>query len=147
LSSEPIGYVDSGKTCAGWAVMKGKDLVDCGLWRFGEILYARNSVVRKVTVEMPVQRGRDSQVKVSSLIKVAIWGGWVAGKLFPNAEMITKEPSEWKGTIDADRMTERIKSKLRPHERALLGAVKCPDGLKHNVVDAIGMGLKGAYRL
>ncbi len=145
-----IAYVDGAKSAAGWAVIHNRKLYSCGLWRPKEpldyIIYKKDLHVTKVKVELPKRRGPNSQVKPDSLIKVALWGGWLAGALFPYAEL-QEMPVEWKGSIDADTMTRRIEGKLAPEELALLYAVKCPDGLRHNIIDAIGMGLKEAYRL
>lgn len=53
-------------------------------------------------------------------------------------------PHEWKGTVDADVMLARIVGRLRPDE---VGKIEpCPASLRHNVVDAIGIGLKAVGR-
>lgn len=54
-------------------------------------------------------------------------------------------PREWKGTIDGDTMIGRIEARLTAAEHAAIEA--CPKSLRHNVVDAIGIGLKFVDRL
>lgn len=54
-------------------------------------------------------------------------------------------PREWKGQVDADKMLDRILERLRPHEVARIE--KCPASLRHNVIDAIGIGLRACGRL
>lgn len=65
---------------------------------------------------------------------------------------VTVFPSDWKGNVPKDMMTERIRRALTDEERARIE--KCPASLMHNVLDAIGIGLwklgrinkKGIYR-
>jgi len=54
-------------------------------------------------------------------------------------------PRDWKGTLDADDMTERIKSRLSVAELNCI--TKARASLMHNVYDAIGIGLKKVGRL
>jgi len=48
-------------------------------------------------------------------------------------------PNEWKGNMDADVFTERLRGKLTPEQRAATDWP--PKSLDHNVIDAIGLGL------
>lgn len=54
-------------------------------------------------------------------------------------------PRTWKGTLDGDAMTERIAGRLRPEE--LQRIAPCPASLRHNVLDAVGLGLWHLGRL
>ena len=54
-------------------------------------------------------------------------------------------PREWKGTIDGDTMVKRIEARLSAQEQAAIET--CPASLRHNVIDAIGIGLKYVDRL
>jgi hypothetical protein len=79
----------------------------------------------------------------------------------PYAHFIEYRPREWKGTIDADEMTRRIKEALAPEEFAVategtecpiccdqLSLLTCPESCKwHNTFDSIGLGLKAYGRL
>ena len=52
-------------------------------------------------------------------------------------------PSEWKGSVDGDVFTERIKQRLTKNE-----LVRLPVGsLAHNAIDAVGLGLWYLNRL
>jgi hypothetical protein len=54
-------------------------------------------------------------------------------------------PREWKGQVDGDVMLDRILARLSPSE---VGRIeRCPESLRHNVIDAIGIGLFAAGRL
>ena len=48
-------------------------------------------------------------------------------------------PRTWKGTLDGDVMTKRIEERLRPEE--LQRIAHCPASLRHNILDAVGLGL------
>lgn len=53
-------------------------------------------------------------------------------------------PREWKGTIDADQMLDRIIERLSGDENA---RVRKAGALTHNVIDAVGIGLHALGRL
>lgn len=53
-------------------------------------------------------------------------------------------PRDWKGTIDADAMLDRITKRLSAAERA---CVRSAGSLTHNITDAIGIGLHALGRL
>ena len=53
---------------------------------------------------------------------------------FARYEQRLVEPREWKGSVDGDIMTQRIKDALTPHERITVGAAD------HNALDAVGLG-------
>jgi hypothetical protein len=57
----------------------------------------------------------------------------------------TIAPRDWKGTIDGDAMTERIKGRLSPEE--MRNVVKSGVTVDHNTFDAIGIGLWRLRRL
>ena len=64
---------------------------------------------------------------------------------YPSARVIRYFPREWKGTVDADVMLTRIESKLTPVERTRLAP--CPGDLRHNMIDAVGIGMRAVGRL
>ena len=55
------------------------------------------------------------------------------------------EPHAWKGSLNADAMTERIKARLTSEEHARVEP--CAASLMHNVYDAAGLGLALLGRL
>jgi hypothetical protein len=59
--------------------------------------------------------------------------------MWPEAILVGVKPREWKGQVDPDVMLRRIEGKLWEKEK---GRVKeCPKSLRHNVIDAIGLGM------
>ena len=70
--------------------------------------------------------------------------GSACAVLFGAEKLHTVMPSEWKGNVKKDVMTERIRSKLSPYE---LGRVEGPKHLIHNALDAAGIGLWHFKRL
>ena len=60
-------------------------------------------------------------------------------------EVFSYLPRVWKGTVKKEVMTARIESKLSPEE--LAGIEPCAVSLRHNVIDAVGLGLYKFGRL
>ena len=89
---------------------------------------------------------------LNDLLDVVAVGSAVATFFTPDANLVTVFPSDWKGNVPKDMMTERIRRALEDGERGRIE--KCPASLMHNVLDAIGIGLwkmgrinkKGIYR-
>jgi len=54
-------------------------------------------------------------------------------------------PRSWKGQVPKDVMCARIEGRLSPEEKAAIRP--CPTSLRHNVLDAIGVGLFHIGRL
>ena len=54
-------------------------------------------------------------------------------------------PSDWKGNVPKETMTERIRRSLTDEERRAIE--KCPASLMHNTLDACGIGLYKLGRL
>lgn len=82
----------------------------------------------------------------NDLITLALVAGMVAGKLDP-AAVVEVKPREWKGQVPKDAMIERIKRTLPLEEYRVVAQVLCPPRLKHNVWDAVGLGLWYLKRL
>jgi hypothetical protein len=150
------GYLftaDPGKHHVGWAIFDGNRLATCGLdqWKAGE--YAELKVERileniraTALIELPVaSRGRT--VDANDLIDVAITVGRVVQALGPHTTVELIPPRDWKGTVDPDVMIERIKNRLAPDEGINLQNVQLKSSLRHNVIDAIGLGLWRLNRL
>ena len=147
-------FIDSGKRLCGWAVYRHSLMVDCGLWR--EASKNRSGavvvfpLVSKAVVEMAQAYQSNKQsvpADPNDLIAISTRGGWLAGKMAPNAELETWQPFKWKGNIPGDTMSERIVDKLSGPELRILERCGAPPYLLHNVVDAVGMGLREANRL
>jgi hypothetical protein len=92
-----------------------------------------------VVIEWPVVRNMNtSRGDNSDLLLTAGVAAAIAVQC-PTPNIICVKPEDWKGQVDPDVMTTRIMSKLSPMERERLDS-KCPTGLMHNVLDAVGLG-------
>lgn len=150
--------IDPGRT-TGWAIF-----VDGGLRRAGtrdskDPNYFREDTpwdhmplgglltLDCVLVEVPRWYPRDHK-DVNDLIDLAVLVGEL--KRFYESQDFKVElvwPRTWKGNVKKEIMTERILSRLKPDELALVPLrprAKTPD---HNTVDAIGLGLWKLGRL
>lgn len=77
----------------------------------------------------------------NDLINVALVSGACAS-LFN--DVFQYYPREWKGTMDPDKMTERIKGRLSVAESVAVSRI---GALDHNTFDAVGIGLFAVGRL
>ena len=98
--------------------------------------------VERVIIERPriYTKMKGDPADILNLLEV---GATLQGMLGRPVEWI--EPHQWKGSVDADVMTERIRSRLTKEE--LGGIESCPASLMHNVLDAVGIGLAVLGRL
>lgn len=137
--------IDPGKRQCGWAIFLHDRLYACGLWR--DEIRSSQAVTRTI-VEIPqVYTRTKSKGDPNDLIDIAVKGGWLAGKMAPYATLEMIRPQQWKGTVDPEVMLDRIYNRLTDVEQALLSAAPCPASLRHNIVDAIGIGLHAVGRL
>jgi hypothetical protein len=97
-----------------------------------------------VTEVPQVYRFGNRKVDPDDLIQLAGVGGAVGASLKPAAAH-GYYPRQWKGSVDKDVMVRRILGRLSRAERAAIAP--CTASLKHNVVDAIGIGLHHLGRL
>ena len=143
-------YIDPGKHFCGIACGDPDRLYWVSFWREAsktrlETPIGSYSTVDRVVVEMP--NAAFSKVPPQGLLEIAARGHWVAGKCFGGAKLAQWYPNVWKGTVDGDAMTGRIIDRLSPEEKAKIKGLTCPEGLLHNVIDAVGMYLKDVGRL
>jgi hypothetical protein len=113
-------------------------IVNCGPFAGG---------VPDLIIEIPKHYPFEREVDPNDLINLAAAGYAVAGALMrfcADSERVF--PRDWKGTMDGDAMTERISKRLRPDETERLD-VNVPSSLRHNMFDAIGIGLWSIGRL
>lgn len=102
--------------------------------------------VQTVCVEIPrVYNAGNQKGDQNDLIALAGVGYALGCSVVAADHRVRFFPREWKGTIEADTMTERIEKRLSAVE--LQRIEKCPASLRHNVIDAIGIGLKAFNRL
>lgn len=106
-----------------------------------------------LVVELPRVYPGSAQQKgdLNDLLDVAGVGAAVATALrfdaFAGALLLASHvfPSDWKGNVPKETMTERIRRSLTDEERRAIE--KCPASLMHNVLDACGIGLHKLGRL
>jgi hypothetical protein len=111
-------------------------------WSFGDIIHC-------VVVEFPQVYGVGQQKgDQKDLLALAALDGAICSLVTSNyvaATAIRRLPREWKGQTPGDVMCQRIEGHLSSEE--MLRIQKCPASLRHNVLDAIGIGLHHLGRL
>jgi hypothetical protein len=135
-----------------WPMRKDPVLTHAGYLRqlspgvFGMAWTLKESVHPQMQERVIIERPRiytkmkGDPADILNLLEV---GATFQGMLGRPVEWI--EPHAWKGSIDADQMTERIRSRLSTGE--LKNIDPCPKSLEHNVLDACGIGLHALGRL
>lgn len=95
--------------------------------------------------EVPqVYRGPKGKGDPADLIEIAGVAAAIGCRLLP-AEAFGYAPRQWKGQVPKEVMCRRIESRLSPEEVEAIE--KCAPSLRHNVLDAIGIGLFHLGRL
>ncbi len=79
--------------------------------------------------------GTEHNVDPNDIVRLA----YLAGVLAPGVETVT--PQEWKKQVPKKIHNQRVLSRLNEKERYLIEDYNCPAHLKHNVIDAVGLGL------
>jgi len=149
--------LDPGKHCVGWALWGDGKLVACGLVRtkekvLGDIasdLYEKLSDTlfeaddhegHAVIVEKPRLYPRNKYMQPNDLIDLAFVGGAIAMVMHGSVEVV--EPVGWKGQTPKDINHRRVIERLdRDGLLALQAGLRgVPESLKHNVLDAVGIG-------
>lgn len=107
--------------------------------------------VDKVIVEFPriYQRAAGkSKGDPNDLTPLCAVGGALAG-VFIDTEVWSVAPSEWKGQATKEAMTTRILGRLSIYEQEILDErlSTVAKSLRHNVIDAVGIGLHALGRL
>lgn len=128
---------------SGWAVFYDNVLVSCGLNGEPAPVPAQ---VDLVVIERPKVYPGGRTKSPDAIVTLALNAGEWAGRFRAHAfDVRYVEPRTWKGTVDGDVCTRRILKALSSGERdAYEDAMrldKVPSKKKHNVVDAIGIGL------
>ena len=94
--------------------------------------------------ELMEWRPDDRRSNAQDLIRVATIGAAVAGMLSPEPAFVT--PNEWKGQVPKEIMGSRILHSLQWDEANRAGK-DIPTNLRHNVIDAVGIGLWAVGRM
>ena len=97
----------------------------------------------RLVVEKPqVYQARLQKGDPNDLIDLAVVVGTML-TILPDSETVL--PARWKGQVPKEIMNVRVMSKLAPAEEARVSWPKAR--LRHNVIDAIGIGLWAVGRL
>jgi hypothetical protein len=136
--------VDSGANL-GWALFEGQTLVECGLTRTTGDLHAlavrlTTRGITRLVIERP-HAGR-TRAPARDILTLAVRAGEAGGVLNYLLGVTPEyiEPGKWKGQLKKDISNRRTEAKLTPPEKSLLSKIK-PLSAKHNVTDAVGIGL------
>jgi hypothetical protein len=129
--------VDPGAS-TGWAAFSGDRLA---AWGLGD---PPVESAGRIAIELPQVYPRQ-QVPPNDLIALAFLAGRYAGRA--RGAVSTVLPHQWKGNMPKDVCAARVRARLSPEERAVVDACDVPDKQRHNVLDAIGIGLFALGRL
>lgn len=146
VASRYIASVDSFVSCDPGVQRCWFAVFDCGLFArncWGSP-YSEAPPAPSVVVELPrVYSAGQQKGDQNDLIALAFSAGRVSAQY---RDATTVYPRDWKGTLDAEVMIERIKERLSDEERS---RVQLPSAksLHHNVWDSIGIGLWKLGRL
>lgn len=139
---------DPGVNHIGWAHFDSKGFLQaCGLLRddlMRGVAGLRSALlrVRKVVIELPeIYNPRFMKGDPNDLINVTRVVGAIEHCFYGVAEVRVVQPKIWKGQAHKDVTAHRVRHTLDQVENIVLGTTDCPRHLKHNVYDAIGLGL------
>jgi len=155
--------IDPGLRHCGMALFREKLLIDAALVRITADAYGTAEAARLMALEVgrwkqraawgldlvielpkvyPTGRQKGDQ---NDLIKLAALAGALVGSCDWQSSRFV-EPRTWKGTLDADAMTERITERITVDEFTRVDLTS-PKSLHHNIWDAVGIGLWACGRL
>lgn len=139
-----------------WAIDPGKAqcaaalFLNRELWAVDFVTRARSGLISKpaakgeiIVIEQPVSYP-GSAVDPNDLIEIAIMGAEVAGRFMrPGGQILHVRPNEWKGTVSKEITAARARAILGPMENTRLDEwlSKHKRGIRHNLLDAVGIGL------
>ena len=128
--------IDPGAS-TGWGVFDKTQLLGCGL---GDPHVERAA---RIVIELP-QVYPQQPVPPNDLITLAFLAGRYAGAAMGGSVGVavsTVFPHQWKGNLPKDLCAIRVRAALTPAERTIVDAIDVPEKQRHNVMDAIGIGL------
>lgn len=134
----------------------GKNHMWCAAWSGGELVQARGielsdatgfvrswewGWVSEIAVEVPqVYQGRVAGTDQNDLIDLAIRAGWA--QVMAQDKVTEYWPSQWKGQLPKKVCNRRTLAVLSPSELAVVENCGVAKSKKHNILDAVGIGLK-----
>jgi len=141
--------IDPG-ACTGWALFTSTGrLLVCGVHGDGEAVAWAEHITpgMRVLIERPdATRGAKQKASPEDLAKLFMRvGAYLERAEACGGEVTLVRPHAWKGTLAKEIHQPRIIAVLSLEERCLIP--KLPKTKKHNVIDAIGLGLWQVGRL
>lgn len=161
MTSGRLLAIDPSLRASGWAYFEGGRLVKGGVVTtrkatptydcfraLGTTLTAElPGSVDVIVAEWPqVYTGAEAKGDPNDLLWLtAVLGG--AMMAVQAREVQLYKPAEWKGQVDKTIHNVRVLARLTPAELAIAQGVAVTESLRHNMIDAIGIGLKYLKRL
>lgn len=133
--------------CTGWAEFWRGQLKACAVWDLDAQQFPFLIVPEAHWVIEEQQIHKDTP-NPQSIIKLAHTAGRIADRVgWKTVEWVY--PTTWKRNADPDLMCEWIIKALSPVERLVYFAAadRVAEGVRHNIIDAIGIGLWKLRRL
>lgn len=139
---------DDGELTAAWLVRAPKDggylpWEQIAISVVAEIADRQPPLGMDLAIEKPqIYHQSKQRGDQGDLIDVALAVGAIAARfaMYQGGVTFTYLPQAWKGSAPKDVMVERIKRRLTPEEHARIDLPRAKS-LRHNVWDAIGIGL------
>jgi len=125
--------IDPGKHGVGLASWSGSTLLEARYVPTEVRLSDVDLVVCEVPQIYPMEKWKGDP---NDLIDVAVVAGMHLAK---GLRQVMVRPREWKGSVPKTIHNNRVLTQLDPLKKAMVDVI--PKTLRHNVVDAIGLGL------
>lgn len=135
--------VDPGKKQSAVACFKNGELIAAYFAHQTSIKLTDEKLRGEVVMEVPVVYP-GSDTNPNDLVDITAAGMGVAAQLsLPLTRIRQVKPAEWKGQVPKKITQQRIERLLTQAERIRLGQCLSPvkSGLRHNLWDAVGIGL------
>lgn len=141
----PLLAIDPGAN-SGWAFFdSARRLSACGLGNAPEGLIV---AAGRALIERPKIYPRGRTKNPNDVLAVAVSAGEHGGRCkAAGAQVDYVEPRSWKGTIDKATHHARVLERLDARETAIVDRLGLPKSKRHNVLDAVALGLFGVGRL
>lgn len=141
--------------CGGWAVFVDERLDDAGSYRVLDDLPRGFTGDVDVVYELPQHytkhsgTTRQKKADPNMLIRLGAHAGIAAANVCPGTQPVPVLPRQWKGQVPKDIIERRTWSTLNDIEVARLKTVLqyVRPTWRHNVIDAVGIGLWRLCRL
>lgn len=143
--------IDPGTKAIGWAKFDAHGLVECGVaaTTCRETYLALSSLTKQIPgdadvwVECMSARDSDTVRRSQDILNVQWMGAAIAAALSYPGLPHPVTPLEWKGSVPKEIHHQRVEKRLTLIEKEIMD--RCLEGvpskLRHNAIDAIGIGL------